>query len=141
MIKSYKTLKGAIVILSSVADWFSIASFILSLILLIFTGRIKHLIKTQKEDYQAEQRNIRLRLKAFRENILLDQLFTIRIISEMRTALWTYKQNYKYVLSPMDKIRIMITVKMLDGEPESIDYKLLCKRLDRLIVRFAKKEV
>jgi len=141
MLKLFKILKGAIVILSSVADLFSIASFLLSVILLIFTGRIRNLIKAQKEDYQAEQKYIRLQLKAFRENILLDQLFTTRVMSEMRTALWTYKQNYKYVLSPLDKIRIIIAVNMLDDEPESLDYRLLCKRLDRLIARFAKKEV
>lgn len=113
----------------------------LSIALIIFTGRIRNLIKTQKEEYQQEQKKIRFQLTAFRDNVLLDHLITLQIISELRTALWTYKQNYKYILSLLDKARIDIVVKMLDEEPELLDYRLLCKRLDRLIARFAKKEV
>lgn len=126
--------------ISIIADWCGIISFILTITLLIRSESMRKEIESQRSDYIKEQKVIRGTLIALRSNVIDDQLLNQKIISDIRTQLFGYQQKFKRLLSSSDKRHMKTALKILDSSIDSIDPSLLCKELDYFIARFERKE-
>ena len=125
--------------LGTIADILGIVSFILTIVLLIYSEALRGEIEAQSEAYRDEQYNVRNQLIALRKNIWEDNLLNRRMISQIRTSLYTFRQKYRRVLKWEDKWRIWQTLRMLDQPPSAVDHNMLCKELDYFIAMFERR--
>lgn len=126
--------------ISTIADWCGIISFVLTVTLLIRSESMRKEIESQQSDYIKEQKAIRKILIALRSNVIDDQLLNAKIVSDIRTQLFGYQQKFKRLLNRSDKRHMKITLKLLDASIDAIDRSLLCKELDYFVARFERKE-
>ena len=126
--------------LSNIADIFCVLSFIISIILFIITHSIFKNIQSQKTEYTKEQFNLKTNLQALRQNIWDDSLNSIEIRSKLRTELFTYRQNYWKILSPICHYRIHKSLCFIKTDIKSKDRETLCTNIDYLVARFSRKE-
>lgn len=127
--------------LSVIADIAGILGLIVSIILIIKSEAIRKELDSQKTDYAKEQKSIKINLIGLRNNVWQDNLLTIPIKSQIRTELFKYQQKFCRLLRKKDRKTIDASIKILDGNSESINKEILCKNIDYLIARFDKKEV
>lgn len=123
-----------------IADWCGIISFILTITLLIRSESMRKEIESQRSDYIKEQKVIREKLVAFRNNVIDDQLLNTKVVSDIRTQLFGYQQKFKRLLNRSDKCHMKTTLKLLDSNTDEINRLLLCKELDYFVARFERKE-
>ena len=127
-------------IIGIIADWTGIIGFIMTIVLLIRSESLRKEIESQRGDYVKEQKNIKQNLISLRANIVEDGLLNTKIISDIRTQLFTFRQKYERLLNWEDRKRLKATLKLL-GERESvIDRRKLCEQLDYFVARFERKE-
>lgn len=127
-------------LLSTIADIVGIISFILTIVLLIYSEALRKEIESQRQDYVKEQRIIKETLMALRANIVEDGLLNKKIISDIRTQLFTFQQKFKRLLSLKDKIHISKTLVLLRHSIDEINQEALCAELDYFVARFERKE-
>ena len=127
--------------LSVIADIFGILSFVCSIILWIKSDALSAQIDMQKGYYIKEQKAIRQRLTVLRAAILEDGLTSRIITSDIRTELYTYRQNYSRLLNPFTQCRLLYFLQLLDKPLSDVKNKeKVIKELDYFIARFSKKE-
>ena len=127
-------------ILGLAADVTGILGFFLSIALLIKSEAMRKEIERQKQDYVKEQRKIKGNLIALRANIVEDNILNMKIVSDIRTQLFTFQQKFKRLLTREDKLHIKKTLTLLDKPTNEIDKKALCCELDYFVARFERKE-
>lgn len=127
--------------LGAIADILGIISFIMTIILLIYSESLRKQIHAQRKDYREQQHDIRIVLQGFRDSVYLDNLQTMQVRSGIRTALMTYTHNYKYVLSWRDRRRIRQAINLMSPDAQGLNKEVVCEHLDYLIARFSKNEV
>lgn len=125
---------------ATIADWCGIISFLLTVTLLIRSESMRKEIESQRADYKKEQRAIRQNLVALRSNVIDDNLLNQKVISDIRTQLFSYQQKFKRLLNRNDKQHMKATLEILDIPADKIDARLLCRELDYFVARFERKE-
>ncbi len=126
--------------LSEIADICGILGFIVTIALVFKSDALKKEIENQRSDYIKEQKSIRERLISLRANIVDDNLMNMKVISDLRTQLFSYEQRFKRLLNHKDKKKLKETLKLLNKDSEAIDKKALCAELDYFVARFERKE-
>ena len=126
--------------ISAIADWTGIISFILTIALLIRSESMRKEIESQRQDYINEQQDIKKRLTALRSNVIDDNLLNTKVVSDIRTQLFTYQQKFKRLLNYEDQKRLKNTLTLLNVEVDRIDKHKLCIELDYFVARFERKE-
>lgn len=122
-------------VISVIADFCSIAGFVLT----IAIWKLADKIRSQTIYYQRQQKDILTNLKAQRDCIRLDDIYTIRVRSELRTELYSILKNYNALLSVWESFRIRWIIHILRCG-EKTDRESLCANLDYVIARFQRKE-
>ena len=117
-----------------------ILGFIVTIALVFKSDALKKEIENQRSDYIKEQKSIRERLISLRANIVDDNLMNMKVISDLRTQLFSYEQRFKRLLNHKDKKKLKETLKLLNKDSEAIDKKALCAELDYFVARFERKE-
>lgn len=128
-------------ILGTIADITGIASFVLTVVLLIRSETMRKEIAAQRNEYQRGQKSIKVNIIALRDNVLKDQMLDLKIISDIRTQLYSFEQKFGRLLTWNDKRHLNATLKILDFSLEAIDRRRLCKELDYFIARFERREL
>lgn len=126
--------------LSTLADIAGIVSLILTVALLFKSEAMRKEIESQRSDYIKEQKAIKERLIGLRANVVDDNLLNMKVISDLRTQLFSYDQKFKRLLTREDKTHLKTTLSILNSEIEAIDRKALCTELDYFVARFERKE-
>lgn len=127
--------------ISIIADWCGIIGFVLTIVLLIRSESMRKEIESQRADYEKEQKAIRQRLIALRNNVIDDNVLNQKVISDIRTQLFTYQQKFKRLLNRNDKKHMKVTLEILDTPSEKINIRTLCRELDYFVARFERKEI
>lgn len=122
------------------ADFSGIVSFILTITLLIKSEAMRKEIEGQRSDYIKEQKMIRDYLIELRKNVIEDGILNQKVISDIRTQLFTYQQKFQKLLSRSDRKHLKSTLKILEASVYKIDQKKLCAELDYFVARFERKE-
>lgn len=126
--------------LSNIADVLGILSFMMSIVLFVITNSIFRNVKFQRSEYAKEHLTLQTNLEALRQNIWDDSLDDIEIRSKLRTELFTYRQNYWKILSPVCHYRIYKSLFFIKTEIKPEDRESLCLNIDYLVARFSRKE-
>ena len=127
-------------LISVIADWTGIISFVLTIALLIRSESMRKELESQRQDYVKEQKAIKERLIALRANVIDDGLLITKVVSDIRTQLFTFQQKFKRLLNREDKKHLKKTLAILSKDIEEIDAKELCMELDYFVARFERKE-
>lgn len=128
--------------LSVLADWAGIASFIMSIVLFILSRSIFKDSLTRRKEYNNDRLTIKIQLIALRDNILEDQADSIKIRSSLRQALYSYRSRYWFVLSPLGVIHIHLSLRYVTKSSILPSHREpLCKHLDYLIGTLDRKEI
>lgn len=128
----------------SLPNWLTLTglSEVCSIVGLIFSVAIWKSAAKLKEQtivYKKSQKDILNNLKAQRGSILLDDIYTISVRSELRTELYGMLQNFSAILTLKDRWAIYQTIHLLK-KSHSINREALCVKLDYIVARFQKKE-
>lgn len=126
--------------IAAFADWCGILSFILTITLLVRSESLRKEIDSQKCEYQEEQKDIKIKMIALRSNLWDGQALSLKLVSEIRTQLYSFEQKFSRLRTREDKFHLKLTFQMLSGELESIDTEKLCSELDYFIARFERRE-
>lgn len=127
-------------ILGRIADFIGIASFVLTIVLLIKSETLRNEILSQKKEYISHRKEIIVKLEALRANIWEGQPITLRIVSNIRTLLFSFKQKFGRLLKWRDLYHLHLTLNMLKKDLELINASNLCTELDYFIARFERME-
>ena len=127
--------------LGIVADITGILSFVLTIVLLIKSEAIRKELDAQRNEYKRDQKKIKVYMMALRDNVFLDQMLDLKIVSNIRTQLYSFEQKFARLLTRSDKQHLSNTLKILDGSLESIDKGELCRELDYFIARLERQEL
>ena len=127
-------------LISTIADWTGIISFIMTIALLIRSESMRKELESQRQDYVKEQKAIKERLIALRANVIDDGLLITKVVSDIRTQLFTFQQKFKHLLNWEDKKHLKKTLAILSKDTKEIDPKELCIELDYFVARFERKE-
>lgn len=127
--------------LSTIADIIGIVSFLLTLVLLVRSEAIRKEIENQRIDYKNERKSIRKNLIALRSNVIDDNILNSKVVSDIRTELYSYQQKFQHLLSLNDKNHMKVTLKILETVPDEINKYELCRELDYFVARFERKEI
>jgi hypothetical protein len=122
--------------ISEIADVCGIVGLIFSIAIWRLTGKLKEQISI----YKKSQKDILTNLKAQRDSIRLDHVYTISVRSELRTELYGMLQNFSAILTIKDRCVIRRTLHLLKAKSDSVNRESLCSNLDYIIARFQKKE-
>lgn len=123
------------------ADVVGILSFALTIVLLIRSESLRNEIESQRSEYQKGQKSIKVNMMALRDNVWEDQVLSLKIISEIRTQLYSFEHKFGRLLTRRDKRHLYVTLQMLDASVDSIDRGHLCRELDYFIARFERREL
>ena len=126
--------------LSTLGNWASIASFLLSIALLVYSETLRKEIQMQKREYIRAQGELKTRLTALRENIWDGKPLTLKFISEIRTLIFSFPQQFGNLDTRKDKAHYPVIESILAMKPDAIDRYQLCAELDYFIARLDRKE-
>lgn len=127
--------------LSTLADIVGILSFILTIILLIHSEKLRNEIVSQKIDYRNQQTKIVDQLTELRSCLQNSEPLSIKTISEIRLELYQCDISFQHILSSKDKKIVKQTINLLNEEFSEKLRKQLLNKLDYLCARFTKTEV
>lgn len=127
---------GSCPLISSLSSICGIAGFIFSVIIWAKTKKLQDEINI----YKRNQKKIENNLKAYRDSIIQDELYTLNIRSSVRTELYSILQGYGTLFSPYVKYKIRKTIRLLNTQKNTIDQEKLCDLLDWIIARIGRKE-
>lgn len=123
-----------------IADWTGILSFALTIILLFRSEAMRKELESQRQDYVKEQKSIKASLVNLRANVIDDNILNQKVVSDIRTQLYTFRQKFKHLLNGEDKKHMKKTLSLLDQSVDAINAQELCKELDYFVARFDRKE-
>lgn len=129
------------VYLGFIADVVTILSFCITITLLIKSDSLIKEIYSQKQEYQKDKNHIKIKMIALRENLWNGQKLNLRLISEIRTLLYSFSQKFSKLKTSDDKIHLKTTFDLLSKDENLIDIKMLCAELDYFIARFERIEI
>ena len=128
--------------MGTIADSLGIASCFVSVFIFIMTRTILKNIDGQRKEYDSERFQLQTDLAALRMNIWDDQLLNIKIKSNIRTYLYTYKQKYIVLSSIVCRWHLNRAIRISKkAKINEINREKLCISLDYIIARLNKKEV
>lgn len=127
-------------VIAVIADFTGIVSFILTIALLIKSEAMRKEIEGQRSDYIKEQKMIRNYLVELRKNVIEDGILNQKVVSDIRTQLFTYQQKFEKLLNRNDQKHLKSTLKILGSSADKIDQQSLCIELDYFVARFERKE-
>ncbi len=127
--------------LGTLADIVGILSFILTIILLVRSERLRNEIVSQKIDYRNQQTKIVDRLTELRSCLQNNEPLSVKTISEIRLELYQCDISFQHILSSRDKKIVKQTINLLNEEFSEKLRKQLLSKLDYLCARFSKTEV
>ncbi len=127
-------------IIPMAADFLGIASFVLSIALLLKSEKLRKTIEFQKREYQKGHTAIKRTMIALRRNLFEGSPLTLECVSEIRIQLYSFEHKFTHLLTHKDKKNIRITLNMLNNPPERINCVKLCNKLDYFIGRLERNE-
>ena len=122
------------------ADWLTVASFILTIALLINSESLRKEISSQKKDYEQDKDSVKRKLIALRENLWDNTPLTSQIASEIRTLIYSIEERFGLLDKLKDKKHVKTTLRMLHNKPASISKEELCREIDYFIARLERRE-
>lgn len=128
--------------MSTIADISGILSFVMSIVLFGISHSILKDATEKRKDYNAERINIQTDLIALRDNIWEDRIDNIKIRSQLRQALYSYRNRYWFIAFPFRLFHIERSLRLIKGSviPEN-KKETLCNHLDYLIGTMDRKEI
>lgn len=130
---------GSNPLVSSLSSLCGIAGLVFSVVIWLRTNDLK----AQLGFYKRNQKKIASNLTSYRDSIIRDGLYTLHIRSQIRTELYSILQEYRSLLSPLVKWRILWAIHVLNsnrGELSPKKQEKLCTLLDWIIARIQRKE-
>lgn len=127
-------------IFSKISDVLGVLSCFASVTSCIMAHSIFKKMDYQRVDYEKERVKTQSALMALRQNIWEDNLRDMRIRSELRTALFTYRQNYFFILSPVCHYHLSQSISILKVGITDTNKESLCSHIDFLVARLNKRE-
>lgn len=127
---------GSNPLISSLSSLCGIAGLIFSVVIWAKTKDLRDQINV----YKRNQKTIVTNLKAYRDSICKDGLYTMDIRSSIRTELYSILQGYNALFSIWVKIKIYWAIHLMNSKRDSIDPEALCSLLDWIIARVQRKE-
>lgn len=127
--------------LSTIADIAGILSFFMSIVLFILSHSLFKNAAEQRREYNDKRLEIQSDLIGLRDNIWEDQLDNIKIRSQLRQALYSYRNQYWFIAFPFRLFHIQRSLRFINGSIKEEDKETLCKHIDYLIGNMDKKEI
>lgn len=127
---------GSNPLVSSLSSLCGIAGLIFSVAIWAKTKDLRDQINV----YKRNQQKIVTNLLAYRDSICKDGLYTMDIRSHIRTELNTILQHYSALLSIWVKLKIHMTIYLMNSKRDNVDLEKLCSLLDWIIARIQRKE-
>lgn len=127
--------------LSTIADIAGILSFCMSIVLFVLSHSLLKNSTEQRRDYNANRLRIQSDLMSLRDNILEDRLDNMKIRSQLRQALYSYRNRYWFIAFPFRLLCIQRILRFINGTINEENKEILCKHLDYLIGNMDKKEI
>lgn len=127
--------------LSTIADIAGILSFCMSIVLFILSHSLLKNSTEQRKDYNTNRLRIQSDLISLRDNILEDRLDNLKIRSQLRQALYSYRNRYWFIAFPFRLFHIQRSLHFINGTIKEENKETLCKHLDYLIGNMDKKEI
>lgn len=127
--------------LSTIADIAGILSFFMSIVLFILSHSLFKNAAEQRREYNDKRLEIQSDLIGLRDNIWEDQLDNIKIRSQLRQALYSYRNQYWFIAFPFRLFHIQRSLHFINGPIKEEDKETLCKHIDYLIGNMDKKEI
>jgi len=75
-----------------------------------------------------------------RTSVIDDHVINEKIVSDIRTQLFSFQQRFLRIFRKEDKSRLKGTLDMLQLPVAQIEVNALCEQLDYFIARFERKE-
>lgn len=126
--------------LSVFADIAGIISLFFTVALLIHSKALRKEIGRQKREYQKDQKELAIKMIALRENLWAGQPLSLRLISEVRTMLYSFEQKFGRLRRMIDKIHFRRAFRLLEQTEENVDVRALCREMDYFIARMERQE-
>lgn len=127
--------------LSTIADWAGILSFIMTIILFILSHSLFKNMSEQRKDYNEKRIEIQTDLISLRDNIWCDDLDSIEIRSKLRQSLYSYRNRYWFIAFPFRLYHIQRSLTYIKGPIQNKHKESLCNHIDYLIGNMDKREV
>lgn len=127
--------------LSTIADVAGIFSFFMSIVLFILSRSLFKNATEHRADYNRERLNIQSDLVALRDNIWQDNLDNIKIRSQLRQALYSYRNRYWFIAFPFRLYHIQRSLHYIKRPINNNKKETLCNHIDYLIGNMDKKEI
>lgn len=127
--------------LSTIADIAGILSFFMSIILFILSHSLFKNATEQRMDYNDQRLKLQSDLISLRDNIWEDNLDTLKIRSELRQALYSYRNRYWFIAFPFRLFHIQRSLHYIKKPIQQCDKEKLCTHIDYLIGNMDKKEI
>lgn len=127
--------------LSTIADIAGILSFFMSIILFILSHSLFKNATEQRIDYNDQRLKIQSDLIALRYNIWEDNIDTLKIRSELRQALYSYRNRYWFIAFPFRLYHLQRSLHYTKKPIQQCDKEKLCAHIDYLIGNMDKKEI
>lgn len=126
--------------LGTISDILGILSFIMSIVLFVLSHSILKNASEQRKDYNTERFKIQAELIALRHSIWDDNLDTLKIRSELRQALYSYRNRYWFIAFPFRLFHIQRSLSYIKNPIKTHHKERLCNHIDYLIGTMDKKE-
>lgn len=127
--------------LSTVADIAGILSFCMSIVLFVISHSLLKDATDQRLDYNNERLNIQSDLMSLRDNIWKDNLDNLKIRSQLRQALYSYRNRYWFIAFPFRLFHIQRSLHYIKKPIKPCNKEKLCAHIDYLIGNMDKKEI
>ena len=101
--------------LSTIADIAGILSFCMSIVLFILSHSLLKNSTEQRKDYNTNRLRIQSDLISLRDNILEDRLDNLKIRSQLRQALYSYRNRYWFIAFPFRLFHIQRSLRFING--------------------------
>lgn len=127
--------------LSTISDITGILSFIMSILLFFLSHSLLRNATEKRKDYNIERLKIQSELMTLRDNIWEDNLDNLKIRSQLRQMLYSYRNRYWFIAFPFRLFHIQRSLYYVKGSSISETKKeTLCNHLDYLIGTMDRKE-
>ena len=124
-------------LLSRIADFLGIASFIISLGIF---RKIYAKAESQKESYRNERNDLLKHLYAIQQNIWNDGLISVQIQDSLQTKVFEYQIKYLFISSPRCIFHAFRCTHLLKSGINDSNTAKIRQDINFLIARFSKKE-
>lgn len=127
--------------LSTIADIAGILSFCMSIVLFALSHSLLKNSTEQRLEYNNERFKIQSDLISLRDNIWKDNLDNLKIRSQLRQALYSYRNRYWFIAFPFRLFHIQRSLHYIKKPIDPGNKEKLCNHIDYLIGNMDKKEI